>query len=80
MDTARLQLQEKQNSYELVKQTRKNLDKQYEELYGEVQQMDRELSQMKIKIQSTLSRKEKPEVVASLELLLEIGRSIIITD
>ena len=80
MDAARLQLQEKQNSYELVKQTRKNLDKQYEELYGEVQQMDRELSQMKIKIQSTLSRKEKPEVVASLELLLEIGRSIIITD
>lgn len=80
MDAARVQLQEKQNSYELVKQTRKNLDKQYEELYGEVQQMDRELSQMKIKIQSTLSRKEKPEVVASLELLLEIGRSIIITD
>lgn len=80
IDTARVQLQEKQDSYELVKQTRKNLDQQHEELYGKVQQMNTELGQMKSKIQATLSRKEKPEVVASLELLLEIGRSIIITD
>ena len=80
IDTARVQLQEKQDSYELVKQTRKNLDKQHEELYGEVQQMNRELSQMKSKVQATLSRKGKPETVAALELFRELMSFVTIVD
>lgn len=80
LSTAQSQLQESHSSYEIVKKSRMELDAQHEEIYQQIQQLDRQIEQMKGKTRATVSRKQNPEMVASLELLRELANSVTIVD